>query len=209
MARHRVNILPWRSTAPRVFRTIPAGLAAIVTLSVSMSACSRALVAPSDPSADLAKAQQYLASGSYHLSEAYLDPYLEQDLDTETASKVHFTLGLAVFYSVRDDLERQSQGIGRAMGFLSERQVDDLLEAAAHFSAAVRHNPLGNEAPEALYLLGVIHDIGYLQRFEEAMIFYRRCLDEYPDTEGARRAEERFRILEEIYGGIKGTSHGR
>ena len=203
-----MRMLPLEAVPLRTVRLIQVALVSMVILSVYLSACSHFPVKRSDPAIDLMKAKEYLERGSYDLSRALLDPYLEQDLNAETGSRVHFTLGLAWFYSVRDELERERQGIGRAMGFLSGPQVKNLNEAAGHFHPAIEANPSGTEAPEALYLLGVLHDFGYLQRFDEAMMFYRRCLDEYPGTEAARRAEERYEKLREISEGIKGTSHG-
>jgi tetratricopeptide (TPR) repeat protein len=174
-----------------------------------MSACTQSRFSRRNPSADFFEAQEHLNREAYDQSRAILEPYLEQELDSKIGSRVHFLLGLATFYPVRDELETGRKGVGRMMGLLSGQQIRNLNDAAGHFHAAIEADPSSAEAAESLYLLGLLHDFGYLQRFDESMMYYQRCFDEYPGTEAARRAEERYRILKEISGGIQGTPHGK
>lgn len=192
-----------------IFRFNQFVLFSAVILSVYLSACTQSYFTRSDPSTDIMKAQEFLERGSYELSRAILEPYLKQDLNPATGLRVHFTLGLATFYPVKDELEKGRKGVGRMMGLLSGQQIRNLNDAAGHFHAAIEADPSSAEAAESLYLLGLLHDFGYLQRFDESMMYYQRCFDEYPGTEAARRAEERYRILKEISGGIQGTPHGK
>jgi tetratricopeptide (TPR) repeat protein len=71
----------------------------------------------------------------------------------------------------------------------------------------VRH-PKASEAPEAEYLLGLIHDYPHLDLFDEALVHYRRALETYPGTPWAQKAADRLALIEGFMRGATEPPHG-
>lgn len=78
----------------------------------------------------------------------------------------------------------------------------DLYEVLALFPAAP-------EAPEAHYMMGLIHDHRHLDNFEEALGHYRQAVERHPGTPWAKKAGERIEYLEKFIGGMESSPHGR
>lgn len=72
---------------------------------------------------------------------------------------------------------------------------------------AVRY-PKAPEAPEARFLLGLIHDYPHLDAFDEAVGQYFLTIELYPGTEWAQKAADRIRKLETIRRGGNMTTPG-
>lgn len=81
---------------------------------------------------------------------------------------------------------------------LAYRDLEELL--AGH--------PTAPEAPEASYLMGLIHDFRHLDNFEEALSRYHRTVALYPGTPWAGKAGERIKFLEGIMAGSADSPHG-
>jgi hypothetical protein len=81
---------------------------------------------------------------------------------------------------------------------LALRDLDELLEAY----------PRSPEAPEAMFTVGRIHDYPYLNRFDEALKFYRSTTERYPGSPWAAKASERIALIERMSGLGGGNRHG-
>ncbi|MHB8834476.1 MAG: tetratricopeptide repeat protein [Candidatus Methylomirabilia bacterium] len=71
------------------------------------------------------------------------------------------------------------------------------------------HHPKAAEAPEARYLLGLIHDYPHLDLFEDALVQYRLAVESYPGSPWARKAADRIELIEDIMGGAPESPHGK
>lgn len=72
----------------------------------------------------------------------------------------------------------------------------------------VRH-PKAPEAPEAQYLLGLIHDYPHLDLFEDALVQYRLAVESYPGTPWANKAADRIGTIEGIMSVAPASPHGK
>lgn len=54
------------------------------------------------------------------------------------------------------------------------------------------------EAPEARYLLGLMHDYPHLDLFEDALAQYRLAVERHPGSPWAQKAAERIAVIEAI-----------
>jgi len=64
-------------------------------------------------------------------------------------------------------------------------------------------------APEAQYLLGVIHDYPHLDLFEDALLQYWMAVESYPGTPWAKKAAERIETIEKIMRGSTDSPHSK
>lgn len=71
------------------------------------------------------------------------------------------------------------------------------------------HHPKAAEAPEARYLLGLIHDYSHLDLFEDALVQYRLAVESYPGTPWARKAAGRIETIEGILRGTTESPHSK
>jgi hypothetical protein len=71
----------------------------------------------------------------------------------------------------------------------------------------VARYPKAPEAPEARYLLGLIHDYPHLDLFEDALIQYRIAVESYPGTPWAKKAADRIEMIEGIMDGATDSPH--
>ena len=69
--------------------------------------------------------------------------------------------------------------------------------------------PKAAEAPEARYLLGLIHDYPHLDLFEEALVQYRIAVESDPGTSWAKKAADRIETIEGIMRGATDSPHSK
>ena len=69
--------------------------------------------------------------------------------------------------------------------------------------------PKAAEAPEARYLLGLIHDYPHLDLFEEALVQYRIAVESDPGTPWAKKAADRIETIEGFMRGAADSPHSR
>jgi hypothetical protein len=68
---------------------------------------------------------------------------------------------------------------------------DDFWEILGRF-------PASPEAAEAQFMLGRINDHPHLNRFDVALVEYRRTVERYPGTPAAEKARQRIEVIESI-----------
>ena len=83
-----------------------------------------------------------------------------------------------------------------------------LLYALADFEVVIGKYPDSAEAPEALFHLGVVYDYPYISSFGIALGYYRRTLNDYPDSEAAARAATAIKRIEDSVRQVMGGEHG-
>lgn len=69
--------------------------------------------------------------------------------------------------------------------------------------------PKAPEAPEARYLLGLIHDYPHLELFEDALAQYRLAVESYPGTPWAQKAAGRIEMIEGFMRGTTDSPHSK
>lgn len=72
-----------------------------------------------------------------------------------------------------------------------QRAEDDFWAVLGRFSASP-------EAPEAQYMLGVIHDHPHRNLFDVALVEYKRTVERYPGSPAAEKARQRIEAIESI-----------
>ena len=71
-----------------------------------------------------------------------------------------------------------------------------LRQAESDFCALLERFPASPEAPEAQYMLGRILDHPYRNRFDDAVVEYRRVAERFPGTAAAEKARKRVELIE-------------
>ena len=130
---------------------------------------------------------------------------VQRDKYPESAD-IAYSLGLAYLGKLRS--MRGDEHSLQPMGMLGREEEHLLSEALLQFKGAIELQASNEVAAKSLYLAGQCLDIGNLQRFEEALEAYRRCSEEYPETEAGWRCLERYGQLKEKFDGIGRGSHG-
>ncbi len=72
--------------------------------------------------------------------------------------------------------------------------------AQANFHEIIRDYPRSPEAAESQFMLGLVCDYPHLVTFDQALDEYRKTIESYPDTDAARKAAARKKIIEDIMG---------
>jgi tetratricopeptide (TPR) repeat protein len=123
----------------------------------------------------------------------------ETDVDLAWAN---YILGSAYFFRAEKDLSRVSKK-SRMFVAIPDRAIKDLERALQYLEEAVWYDKNGDIAAKALFMSGQALDVGFLQRFQEAMVYYQRVMNMSLDSDSGRKSLERYRILSEWYGGKK------
>jgi hypothetical protein len=112
------------------------------------------------------------------------------------------------------DLLRREKSTNPAMGGIfatpdENRRFDEYFDLSwKDLQEILTAFPYSAEAPEAQFLVGLIHDFPNLSNFDEALTQYRKTVDLFPGTPAANRALERIAVIMRIQGGMEGTGHG-
>lgn len=135
-----------------------------------------------------------------------LDRALEGEKDAEKISVLLYERGHAYL----DDAEqlRVSRRVAEGMNAGGVEYATLILGALRDFEAVVSEFPASAEAPEALFHLGAIYDYPNIASFGPALRYYKRTVEEYPNTESARKAEQAIRKIEDNVKQVVGGAHG-
>jgi tetratricopeptide (TPR) repeat protein len=117
---------------------------------------------------------------------------------TETAA-FHYLLGLAVFRKNETAVEALRDQREQSPDTLTEDQAAAYREALDHFRKVVDIDPQGPDTPEAHYLIALLLDYGYLQRFGQFVPEYRKVVESYPGTEAAGKAQEKLEYHDQLF----------
>ena len=102
-----------------------------------------------------------------------------------------------------DALRRQKSPMPVMGGIFSwppdlEKWLEHLQEAEADFRKVLNRYPTSPEAAEAQFLLGMINDHLYRNRFDVAVFEYKQTISRFPETAAAEKAIQRIAIIEAI-----------
>lgn len=129
-----------------------------------------------------------------------LPPYLKNFKTDEDLAWGNYLLGSAHFMRAESDLSHLNNKT-RMFVAIPDRTIQDLKISLKYFDEAVWYDKNGDLSVKALFLSGRALDVGFLQRFPEAMMFYQRVMGISLESESGQMALERYRILSEWYGG--------
>lgn len=79
-----------------------------------------------------------------------------------------------------------------------EKWLQHLQQAEADFRTILDRFPASPEAAEAQFMLGMINDHLYRNRFDDAVIEYKQTIARFPGTSAAEKALQRIAIIEAI-----------
>lgn len=102
-----------------------------------------------------------------------------------------------------DALRRQKSPMPVMGGIFSwppdmEKWLEHLQEAESDFRKVLNRYPTSPEAAEAQFLLGMINDHLYRNRFDVAVFEYKQTIARFPETAAAEKAMQRIAIIEAI-----------
>ena len=137
---------------------------------------------------------------------AALDRAITGEQEDAKLAKLLFERGHAYLDAaegMQDERLKKGKGSPEAVEFarLMLGALRDFEDVAANF-------PRSDEAPEALFHLGVIYDYPNLMSFGIALKYYRDTIERYPGTESARKAHVAIENLEDYMHEVGKGRHG-
>ena len=114
----------------------------------------------------------------------------------------HLARGMAEVEAA-DALRREKSPASAMGGVFSwppdmEKWQGHLRQAEADFRAVLDRFPESREAAEAQFMLGRINDHPHRNRFDAALVEYRRTMTRFPGTPAAEQARQRIEVIESI-----------
>lgn len=118
------------------------------------------------------------------------------------SSREHLTRGMAELEAA-DALRREKSPLpvmGGVFRWPPDQEIwsGHLRQAEADFRAVLDRFPASPEAAEAQFMLGRINDHPNRNRFDDAVMEYRRTVERYPGTPAAENARRRIELIESI-----------
>lgn len=143
----------------------------------------------------LLKARDAWLVKDYETTIKILEPLSDYNKKSYVAEKCYL-LGMAYFEKSSSELSQLS--MNQRMFQASDNEAYYILDKAlARFQDAIWYDVDGSFSVGSFYMSGRILDVGFLQRMDEAMEFYRRAFTEKPKSSFGRKALQRYRILAE------------
>ena len=164
------------------------------------SAASAIPDADAIPSYPLVKNEPSIASATHRLDAAGV-------ADRSPLLLVRAKEAVAAAQKIRAEQGSQISLTSVAPGYEQYLAYYDL--AYRDLKEIVERYPKAAEAPEAQYLLGLIHDYPHLDLFEDALVQYRLAAESYPGTPWAKKAADRIESIEGIMRQGFESPHGR
>jgi tetratricopeptide (TPR) repeat protein len=179
---------------------IPRGFLALVVLIIPVIySCATSSVGLNNPPQDvpvtLLTARDAWLLKDYEAMITTLESAGEYS-DRSYLAEKNYLLGIACFEKSSKELSQLSMH-ERMFQSSNIEAYYTLDEALARFQDAIWYDTDGSFTTGSFYMSGRILDVGFLQRMDEAMEFYRRAFTLQPESSLGQKALQRYRILAE------------
>lgn len=158
----------------------------------------------------LKETRERIERGEFKVAINTMEAFVLDRENHPQAGQAYYLAGTAARRQL--DKERLDRGYSRIQNILSinvfPTEDGPLMEKAyGHFVKAGKSAGEDALAAEAMYLAATMMDVDYMKHFPDALKHYKEVFDNYPQTQWAEKARERYLTLQQYYKGITGSPY--